>query len=689
MKKNFPVTGIEKPFLKKLRLVSKTDLKGITTYANDAFVEMSGFTREELIGKNHNIVRHPDMPPQAFKWLWNTMKAGRPWRGIVKNRCKNGDHYWVEALVVPVIENDKLVGYMSVRNPPSREQVNEAETLYKQLNETAAVIGSKFERFKFKNLSLKTKLRLIIQGTLLVMLVTAQILISNDFRKDTFAAAKLQAEQIANETIDSANMLMETATISDVANRKLLIKKIMSSGNIKSLQLVRTQQVVNQFGQGLPEEHIKDDTQRTAIETKMPYYTITSDETGSPVFRAVTPYIVSHDFHGTDCLNCHQVDVGSVNGASDIEIDMKPAFSRLHNIQLSLTIGQIVLQVFLYFFIGICVRIFIQRPLDQAMQQLEKIIQGDLSSKIDISKQDEMGKLLCELQTMQAHIQVMLDEMGLAATTIQNRCGNLDSQIIQVAERSREQQDHVQQIASTMEELSQSIAEVASAANDSAIAAINSQKVIENNNQRMQMSIDATARVVHAVQSSSKTISELEEELQKIGAITKVIKEIADQTNLLALNAAIEAARAGEQGRGFAVVADEVRKLAERTTSSTSNISAMVQSIHSVTQTAVASMDKAVIEVESGIELTRENVAGLNQIMGASKQVTDGAQHIANASKEQSLASEDVARNLSHITDLVGHNTQAAEEAQTASSALTRTAAELQTMVEHFEVKSN
>jgi aerotaxis receptor len=688
MKKNFPVTGIEKPFPKKLRLVSKTDLKGITTYANDAFVAMSGFSREELIGKNHNIVRHPDMPPQAFKWLWDTMKANRPWRGIVKNRCKNGDHYWVEALVVPVIENDKLVGYMSVRNPPSREQVAEAEALYRQLNESGAAIGSRFDRFRFNNLPLHTKLRLAIQGTLFVVLVMAQIWISNDFKKDTYASAKQQAEQVANETIDSANMLMETGAISDVANRKLLIKKIMSSGNIKSLQLVRAQQVVNQFGPGLPEEHIKDDTQRKAMETKTPYYSLTSDETGSPVFRAVTPYVVSHDFHGTDCLNCHQVEVGSVNGASDIEIDMKPAFARLHEIQLGLTIGQIALQIFLYFVIGATVKNFIRRPLTQAMEQFGKIIQGDLSSKIDISKLDEMGELLCELQTMQAHIQVMLDEMGLAASTIQERCGNLDEKIIQVADQSLEQQDHVQQIASTMEELSQSISEVASAANDSAIAALESQKIIESNNQRMQMSMDATTRVVQAVQSSGKTITDLEEEIQKIGAITKVIKEIADQTNLLALNAAIEAARAGEQGRGFAVVADEVRKLAERTGTSTGNISAMVTSIHAVTQTAVSSMDQAVAEVERSIAMTRENVEGLNQIMKASKQVTDGAQHIADAAKEQSLASEDVARNLSHITDLVEHNSKAAEMAKDASSQLTRTASELKTMVEHFEVES-
>ncbi|HQT27001.1 MAG TPA: PAS domain-containing protein, partial [Burkholderiales bacterium] len=83
MKKNFPVTQVEKTFPDKLRLVSKTDLKGITTYANDAFVEMSGFSREELVKKNHNVVRHPDMPPQAFKWLWDTLKEGKPWRGIV------------------------------------------------------------------------------------------------------------------------------------------------------------------------------------------------------------------------------------------------------------------------------------------------------------------------------------------------------------------------------------------------------------------------------------------------------------------------------------------------------------------------------------------------------------------------------------------------------------------------------
>ena len=134
LKKNLPVTQREVPFPPGRYIVSRTDLKGVITYANDTFVEISGFSRDELIGQSHNLVRHPDMPPQAFAQLWATVQAGLPWQGIVKNRCKNGDHYWVDALVVPVRKNDETIGYMSVRTAPKREQVQAAEQLYARLN---------------------------------------------------------------------------------------------------------------------------------------------------------------------------------------------------------------------------------------------------------------------------------------------------------------------------------------------------------------------------------------------------------------------------------------------------------------------------------------------------------------------------------------------------------------------------
>ncbi len=140
MKNNLPVTQVEVPFIKGKYIVSKTDLKGIITYANDTFVELSGFTRDELIGKNHNLVRHPDMPPAAFADLWISVKEGRPWRGIVKNRSKNGDHYWVDALVVPVRQKGQTIGYMSVRTEPSRAQVQSAEALYAKLGKGGGAI---------------------------------------------------------------------------------------------------------------------------------------------------------------------------------------------------------------------------------------------------------------------------------------------------------------------------------------------------------------------------------------------------------------------------------------------------------------------------------------------------------------------------------------------------------------------
>ncbi|MDC7713891.1 PAS domain-containing methyl-accepting chemotaxis protein [Vogesella sp. LYT5W] len=132
MKKNLPVHDIEVPFTSGL-IVTQTDLKGSITYANDSFVQLSGFSREELLGQNHNIVRHPDMPPVLFEDLWQTVKRGDCWRGLVKNRCKNGHYYWVDAFVVPVKERGTIRGYMSVRSPARPEAVREAKLLYPQL----------------------------------------------------------------------------------------------------------------------------------------------------------------------------------------------------------------------------------------------------------------------------------------------------------------------------------------------------------------------------------------------------------------------------------------------------------------------------------------------------------------------------------------------------------------------------
>ena len=134
MRRNMPVTNTERTFPPNQKLISNTDLNGNIRHCNDAFIAISGFSKSELIGQPHNIVRHPDMPPLAYKIMWEHLKAGKPWMGLVKNRSKNGDYYWVDAYVTPVTEKGKVVGYESVRSCPSRTDVQRADKLYRLIN---------------------------------------------------------------------------------------------------------------------------------------------------------------------------------------------------------------------------------------------------------------------------------------------------------------------------------------------------------------------------------------------------------------------------------------------------------------------------------------------------------------------------------------------------------------------------
>ncbi len=177
MKINEPVTDNEVLIPDDEYIVSTTDLKGIITSVNTTFEKVSGFSREELVGANHNIVRHPDMPPEAFADLWQRIKGGKPWVGIVKNRCKNGDYYWVKASVVPLREGDSVVGYMSVRTRPGRAEVEQAEALYRDIRAGKASLKPSFAerlRERVRNLGVAPYLTAATLGSTLPLIAVAQ-----------------------------------------------------------------------------------------------------------------------------------------------------------------------------------------------------------------------------------------------------------------------------------------------------------------------------------------------------------------------------------------------------------------------------------------------------------------------------------------------------------------------------------
>ncbi len=688
MKRNLPVTQQNIDYSEADVFITKTDPKGIITYANDSFVKISGFSREELIGKNHNVVRHPDMPPWAFEDLWRTVKSGHPWRGLVKNRARNGDHYWVRATVSPIIEGSHVVGYISLRKKPSHGEIAEAEALYRSDKAPGAGLSL---LIRFRNLSLQAKLQILIQPMLLVLLGIGNIVIYHQIKTTMMQSAQRRAEATAMQVIDSANMLMITGTISDPENRKLLIKKVIEGQQLKSLRLVRTEQVVRQFGPGLPEEHLDDPLVAQTIANSekegraVPYFALENRD-GIPVFRAITPYIESHDFHGTDCMTCHQVQVGSANGASDIEIDMSRDFSRLRNVMIGLILGQAVLQIMLCCFMWFIIRKFVGKPVDEVKTHLNDLVNGNMTGQVDISGRDEMGEILCSVQSTKVLLGSIIDQIGTVSSRIEDGTGHLTHAMSDVARSSQAQSEAASNMASAVEQMTVSIDQVSENAGEVRRISETSKSKADDGGKIVKQVVDDMGRINLAVANAAQTIHKLDEKSSDIQNIVISIREIADQTNLLALNAAIEAARAGEQGRGFAVVADEVRKLAGRTGKATQEIAGMIEEIRSETREAVAEMAATVDVVKLGTELAEKAGAAIVEINEGAHHVLNGVEDISSSIKEQSQASRDIAINVEKVAQMSEQNSDAVQEVSGAVENLEALSGELEESIAHFHI---
>jgi aerotaxis receptor len=694
LKVNLPVTQREKSYPRGRYLVSKTDLKGITTYANDAFVELSGFTREELIGKNHNLVRHPDMPPQAFEDLWRTVNAGLPWRGIVKNRSKDGDHYWVDAFVVPVRENDQTVGFMSVRTEPSRETVRQVEALYQQLNQSKKALDTQPPLWK----------RISIRARLLAVMIFLGALLAGG------AVVGIGGIALTNEALDRTYQARLEPV--DMIGR---ISTLMSD-NSRQVMLALQHNPVNSFSKlhdhpvtAHTDAIVRNRDEITALvaeldkrdvgENLKPLLAHYAEARKAYVADGLVPArqaLLDGEFDKANLILLQKVNPNYAEAsrlAREVQDALKQAArdeyaasqSRYATIRAASVAGTLLA---LLLVAGATWNLLasIARPLNRVIHHFDRMAQGNLTDEIDISGRDEAGKVLTQLAAMQVHLKVMLDEIQSAARAIEDQSGRVEWQTASVVDQSEQQRDRAANIAAATEEFSQSVREVADAAGHAAESAENAQTQVAEAQGSMEKSTAATGRVVEAVRSSSGTIADLNQAVAKIGDISQVIKEIADQTNLLALNAAIEAARAGEMGRGFAVVADEVRKLAERTTASTADITTTVAEIRQVTDSAVGSMNHAVKEVEQGIGMIHESMDGLSRITATSRDMTGQSRHIADAAKEQAIASEQVASNMEKIANLIDGNLEAAQEAKVAADALKSTAGELRRVVAQFKV---
>ena len=691
MKNNQPVTQREIPFPPNVYLVSRTDLKGIITYANDAFVEISGFTREELIGKSHNMVRHPDMPPAAFKDLWATVQSGMPWRGAVKNRCKNGDFYWVEAFVVPIRKNGQTVGYMSVRTPISGQKRASVEAIYK-----AAGLNGNLPKTGKPALSLRARLWGALALLITLMATIGFLGISGLNQSDA------QMRQMYEQNLVTSNLVNRMAVLlSNNRSQIMLGLQHDPSGPNASLHdhplemhidnTLKNREEINKILEGLKQQ--KFNQRQSELLARFSDVRERFSKEGVNLARGLLKegkYLEANRLLLTK-INPLYVEMSKTSDelirelAEDALRDYQTAEARDATIR-NITIGALIAAIVFALIGGGLLVAAIVNPIRRTIAHFDQISEGKLTEEIDISGRDETGRLLCNLATMQGTLKAMLDEISTASHAIDARCNQLESQMSLVVEQSLEQQSNVEGVAAATEEFSQSVQEVAANAHDTAAAAGDSLAQVNTSNANISQSMAATTRVVDAVQASNATIDQLNKSIAKIGDITRVIADIASQTNLLALNAAIEAARAGEQGRGFAVVADEVRKLAERTTTSTADINNTVNEIQAVTAQAVHSMDIAANEVNTGIGKLRESVAGLEGITQSSSQVSEMSMQISEASRQQGIASEEVATSMQRITDLIERNNYSAQSAKQTTEELLATAHQLDALIAGFEL---
>src|SRR3989304_1181378 len=366
------------------------------------------------------------------------------------------------------------------------------------------------------------------------------------------------------------------------------------------------------------------------------------------------------------------------------EIDRKIATNRWYMIIISSVMTLIVLTV-----IWRVIKKSATGLITGIVNLMGDIANGDLTQKIDVTSEDEIGELSENANKMVEDINNALSQVLATTKMVASSANELSKDSAQIVGGAKSQSDKSTNVATAMEEMSATVTEIAKNSGEAANASKEARDMAVKGGDVVKKTLDGMGRIASSVERSANTIKVLEKSSAQIGEIVKVIDDIADQTNLLALNAAIEAARAGEQGRGFAVVADEVRKLAEKTSKATKEIADMIKGIQVDTKNAVSAMDEGTKEGKAGVSLASEAGAALDKIVETVKRGSDMIAHIATAAEEQSATTEEITRNIGSIAEVSKDTMTKAEASSSVTEEMKKLAEELESLVNRFKLRQN
>ena len=325
-------------------------------------------------------------------------------------------------------------------------------------------------------------------------------------------------------------------------------------------------------------------------------------------------------------------------------------------------------------------------PIKEASQVLGIMATGDLTARMLGDYRGDLAKLKQDINMLADSLSGLIQQVNELVDNTASSATEISATAEGLAAASQEQSAQADEVASAVEQMSRTITENAMAANITAEVAKENGRIASEGGQVVSQTVNKMRDIAKVVKNSAENIEKLGESSKQIGEIISVIDDIADQTNLLALNAAIEAARAGEQGRGFAVVADEVRKLAERTTEATKQIAVMIKGIQGETEAAVLAMNKGTAEVTSGIELADKAGQSLQQILNSTQEVIDMINQIAAASEEQSATSEQISKNVTSISQVTAESAKRVEDVAHTAEELAKMTNQLADLMRQFKV---
>jgi len=325
-------------------------------------------------------------------------------------------------------------------------------------------------------------------------------------------------------------------------------------------------------------------------------------------------------------------------------------------------------------------------PLRQTLSAAERVASGDLSQDLQVQRRDELGQLQASMQRMTQGLRELISGIGDGVTQIASAAEELSAVTEQTSAGVNNQKVETDQVATAMNEMAATVQEVARNAEQASEAALMADQQAREGDRVVGEAIAQIERLANEVGNSSEAMNQLKTESDKIGSVLDVIKSVAQQTNLLALNAAIEAARAGEAGRGFAVVADEVRSLAQRTQQSTEEIEELIANLQSGTQRVSSVMDSSRELTDSSVELTRRAGSSLDTITRTVSSIQSMNQQIATAAEQQSAVAEEINRSVMNVRDISDQTSAASEETASSSVELARLGTHLQGLVARFRL---